>query len=263
MRASERVYQALREEIVAWHLPPGTELAEVEQAARWGVSRTPLREALGRLAAEGLAVVGRGRTLVVSQLDADDVVGLFELREALETQAARLAARRAEPVVFAALADRFARAGELLADPDPDRTAYYGLVGDLDDALDAAMASRHLQRSLAALRAHVARVRRLAHADTERLLRAADEHRLIAEAVAAGDPVLAAQATAVHLRASLTHVLAALVDGAVPAAGPAAASLAGLAAPPAAPTDPVPSDSTPVSSDPTSRPPVPHTTGAL
>ncbi|MBC7291167.1 MAG: GntR family transcriptional regulator, partial [Actinotalea sp.] len=131
MRASERVYQALREEIVAWHLPPGTELAEVEQAARWGVSRTPLREALGRLAAEGLAVVGRGRTLVVSQLDADDVVHLFELREALETQAARLAAQRARPEVFAALAGRLAHAGELLDDDDddPDRTRYYALVG--------------------------------------------------------------------------------------------------------------------------------------
>jgi len=231
MRASERVYRALREEIVAWHLPPGTELAEVEQAARWGVSRTPLREALGRLAAEGLAVVGRGRTLVVSQLDADDVVGLFELREALETQAARLAAHRAEPAVFAALAERFTRAGELLSEPDPDRTAYYALVNDLDDALDAAMASPHPQRSLVA---------RLAHADTERLLRAADEHRLIAEAVGAGDPVLAAQATAVHLRTGLPHVLAALADG-TPAAVPA-------------------DDAQPY---PTSRPPVPHTTGAL
>ncbi|WP_225753431.1 GntR family transcriptional regulator [Actinotalea sp. Marseille-Q4924] len=213
MRASERVYRALREEIVAWHLPPGTELGEVEQAARWGVSRTPLREALGRLAAEGLAVVGRGRTLVVSQLDADDVVHLFELREALETQAARLAARRARPELFTALAERLAGAGDLLVDDDPDRTAYYALVGELDDALDAAMASRHLQRSLVALRAHVARVRRLAHADTARLLRAAEEHRLIAEAVAAGDPVLAAQATAVHLHASLTHVLDALTCG--------------------------------------------------
>lgn len=215
MRASERVYRALREEIVAWHLPPGTELGEVEQAARWGVSRTPLREALGRLAAEGLAVVGRGRTLVVSQLDADDVVHLFELREALETQAARLAARRARPEVFTGLAERFAGAGALLADDDPDRTAYYALVGELDAALDTAMASRHLQRSLAALRAHVARVRRLAHADTARLLRAAGEHRLIAEAVAAGDAVLAAQATGVHLHASLRHVLDALASGPV------------------------------------------------
>ena len=49
MRASTRAYEHLREEIVTWRLLPGTPLAEVEQAARLGVSRTPLREALARL----------------------------------------------------------------------------------------------------------------------------------------------------------------------------------------------------------------------
>ncbi|HEY3544697.1 MAG TPA: GntR family transcriptional regulator, partial [Propionicimonas sp.] len=68
MRASERVYGALRDEIVAWRLAPGSELSEVEQAERWGVSRTPVREALGRLTSDGLAVLGKGRTLVVSDL---------------------------------------------------------------------------------------------------------------------------------------------------------------------------------------------------
>lgn len=205
MRASERVYQALREEIVTWHLPPGAELSEVEQAARWGVSRTPLREALSRLTADGLAVVGRGRTLVVSALSPADVEHLFELREALETQAARLAARRADPDVFRALAARFQRADELLGD-DEERTGYYALVAELDAAVDAAAASPYLLRSLTSLRMHVARVRRLAHDNPARLMRAADEHRLIAEAVADHDEVLAAQATAVHLRASLAHV---------------------------------------------------------
>lgn len=213
MRAGERVYHALREEIVSWRLAPGTELSEVEQAERWGVSRTPLREALGRLAAEGLAVVGKGRTLVVSALDRDDVVHLFELREALETQAARLAAHRRRPEVFADLRDRFAAAAPsaVAATADPaGQDAYYALVAELDAAVDDAAASPYLRRSLASLRPHVARVRRLAHDDPARLTRAAVEHRLIAEAVADGDPVLAAQATAVHLRAALDHVLTAL-----------------------------------------------------
>ncbi|MDT0165684.1 GntR family transcriptional regulator [Actinotalea sp. AC32] len=223
MRASERVYHALREEIVTWHLPPGAELSEVEQAARWGVSRTPLREALGRLSAEGLAVVGKGRTLVVSALSAEDVRHLFELREALETQAARLAARRGDVATFRALAARFAAAPDLLGPADPERLAYYALVAELDAAVDDAAASPYLRRSLTALRAHVARVRRLAQDNPDRLRRAADEHRLIAEAVADHDEVLAAQATAVHLRASLAHVLSTL-DGppGTPSAGPSA-----------------------------------------
>lgn len=207
MRASDRVYHALREEIVAWRLAPGTELSEVEQAERWGVSRTPLREALGRLVADGLAVTGRGRTLVVSGLDGDDVLHLFELREALETQAARLAARRGDRDVFLSLRDRFAAAPTLLHDGEAGLAGYYTVVADLDAAVDAAMDSPHLRRSLAGLRPHVARVRRLSQDRPERLLRAADEHRLIAAAVADHDEVLAAQATAVHLRASLETVL--------------------------------------------------------
>ncbi|WP_448073524.1 GntR family transcriptional regulator [Georgenia yuyongxinii] len=235
MRASERVYAELREEIVSWRLEPGAELAEVEQAERLGVSRTPLREALGRLAAEGLAVPGRGRTLVVSGLAMTDLRQLFELREALETQAARLAARRGDPRVFAALAERFGAASTLLEPADPDRTAYYRLVEDLDAALDEAMASPYLLRALGSLRAHVARARRLAHDNPDRLARAADEHRLIAEAIADGDGTLAAQATAVHLRASLATILASLATpaGAAPAgdAAPAGATPAGHATP--------------------------------
>ena len=54
MRASDRAYASLLEEIQSGILRPGAVLGEVEQAARLGVSRTPLREALGRLAADGL-----------------------------------------------------------------------------------------------------------------------------------------------------------------------------------------------------------------
>ena len=51
MRASDRAYAALRDDIIEWRLLPGTVLAEVEQSARLGISRTPLREALSRLTA--------------------------------------------------------------------------------------------------------------------------------------------------------------------------------------------------------------------
>ena len=210
MRASERVYTALREEIVSWRVPPGTELSEVEQAERWGVSRTPVREALSRLSNDGLAVVGRGRTLVVSGLSTTEVILLFELREALETQAARLAARRSDPATFAHLASRFSQAGDLLGDDDPERLRYYELVTELDVAIDTAMASPYLLRALTGLRTHIARARRLSHANADRLLRAAQEHQMIAEAIAEHDEVLAAQATAVHLRQSLATVLAGL-----------------------------------------------------
>lgn len=68
MRASERAYQALRAEILDWSLPPGAGLGEVEQAERLGISRTPVREALSRLVADGLAEQAPGRGTVVADL---------------------------------------------------------------------------------------------------------------------------------------------------------------------------------------------------
>src|SRR5690606_39483024 len=112
--------------------------------------------------------------------------------------------------VFLRLAERCAEAAVLLSPGDADHTTYYGLVAELDTALDEAMGSPALQRALTALRSQVARARRLSRDDHSRLVQAAQEHRLIAEAVADGDGTLAAQATAIHLRASLAAILTAL-----------------------------------------------------
>jgi len=73
MRASDKAYAALRDDIIEWRLAPGTVLAEVEQSERLGVSRTPLREALSRLSAEGLTTTAGGRGVVVSDISLDDI----------------------------------------------------------------------------------------------------------------------------------------------------------------------------------------------
>ena len=108
MRASDRAYATLLEQIQSGALAPGAVLGEVEQAARLGVSRTPLREALGRLAADGLVAQQSPRVTVVTDVDVDDIRALFEVRRALEETAARLAAARGDSAAFAALADEFA-----------------------------------------------------------------------------------------------------------------------------------------------------------
>ncbi len=130
VRASDRAYRTLLDEIQSGRLAPGAVLGEVEQAARLGVSRTPLREALGRLAADGLVVQQSPRVTVVSDLDAGDIRELFEVRRALEETAARLAAARGDAATFATLADEFAGApldGAAAADD------YYRLIARFDD----------------------------------------------------------------------------------------------------------------------------------
>ena len=211
MRASDRAYRALREDIVTGQLPPGTVLGEVEQSQRLGISRTPLREALSRLTADGLAAPHSGRGVVVTQISPDTVAELFELRQALECKAASLAASRGEPDVFQELRREFENAAELIVQDgsDPSRSGYYALVARLDEAIDTAAANAYLTQALANVRLHLARVRRLAKDNPERLLATAGEHATIAAAIAARDPALAAAATSVHLHKSLEHFLAA------------------------------------------------------
>lgn len=209
MRASDQAYQELREEILHWRLLPGTPLSEIDLADRLGVSRTPLRAALARLALEGLVDTTRGRTGVVSEVSAESITELFELREALETAAARLAAHRRDPAVFAELADRFGAAPtELKTSADTD--AYYALVAEFDAALDTALGNEVFRGALDGIRLHLARARRIATDNPERLIRSAEEHRLICAAIRDGDAAFAASATTVHLKASLATILATL-----------------------------------------------------
>ena len=206
MRASERAYAALRDDILEWRLEPGTVLGEVEQSERLGISRTPLREALARLLSDGLVAAQGGRGLVVTAVSVNDIAQLFELRQALEQQIARQAAQHGDPTVFESLAAEFRAAPGLLE--RSDHAAYYELVSRLDTAMDAASANTYLVTAVRSLRPHLVRLRRISRDNNSRLLAAAREHLLIVEAVAAGDRELAASATHVHLHQSLTSILA-------------------------------------------------------
>ncbi|GAA1541865.1 DNA-binding GntR family transcriptional regulator [Microbacterium ginsengiterrae] len=205
-RASDRAYATLLEEIQSGALAPGTVLAEVEQAARLGVSRTPLREALQQLSAEGLVAQQSPRVTVVTGIDADDIRSLFEIRRALEESAARLAAVRGDADLFAGLAAEFATAGASL-DAATGRDDYYALIARFDQAVDAAVDNDYISSALRTVRTHLVRVRRMSRDNRARLAASVAEHRLIAEALAERDGDLAAHATHVHLRNALSSIL--------------------------------------------------------
>lgn len=207
LRASDRAYQRLRDEIVDWELPPGSALGEVEQSTRLGVSRTPIREALARLTADGLVAPQTGRGLVVTDISTDNIREMFEVRQALEMQAARLAALRGDPVVFAVLEREFLAVPALLDQDDPARHNYYGLVARFDDAVDDATANPYLVTALRSLRTHLVRVRRLAKDNPARLSAAAAEHLTIVQAILDRDADLAAHATHVHLHRAMRSAL--------------------------------------------------------
>src|SRR5690606_23014720 len=106
------------------------------------------------------------RVTVVTDIDADDIRELFELRRALEESAARLAAERGDAAEFAELAGEFAR---VQLDAASGLDAYYALIARFDRALDDAVDNGYLTAALRTVRTHLVRVRRLARDRPARL----------------------------------------------------------------------------------------------
>src|SRR5215475_2023801 len=101
----EAVFRSLCEALQAGSYRAGDRLREEEVAQRLKVSRTPVREALGRLAARGFVEPAGGRGLIVRSLDISEVLELYAMREILEGTAARLAAEHASQTEIDALRD--------------------------------------------------------------------------------------------------------------------------------------------------------------
>lgn len=204
-------YRELREQITSWALPPGAHLVETDLADRLGVSRTPLREALGRLRHDGLVNQEPGRGTVVSSVTAEDAVAIYQARDALESYALRLAAEGA-PAAFRAFADEFARLAA--ATPAADD------IADCSARFDAAVLESAQTPVIASLLADVdgtvQRLRRLAAGDDARLRESCLERRRVAMALSTGDGAAAAAANSARLRSSLDAVLSRLLQHLAP-----------------------------------------------
>lgn len=111
---TDKAYHALEEEIVTLRIPPGTVVSEAILSRRLGVGRTPVREALQRLAREWLVVILPRRGIMVSDIDPVRQLRLLEARREIERFLARSAAKRAtvaQRAVFLAIADGMDAAG--------------------------------------------------------------------------------------------------------------------------------------------------------
>jgi DNA-binding GntR family transcriptional regulator len=117
---AEHAYTELRDRIVTLHLPPGTVLREDELMAELGIGRTPLREAVKRLALENLVEVQPRRGTFVSAVEAADIVGITEIRAELEGYAAELAALRLDPETHATAVELLQEVEHLSRPDDQD-----------------------------------------------------------------------------------------------------------------------------------------------
>lgn len=191
------VFGRLREQILTGELAPGSHHSVYRLSDELGVSRTPVREAVLRLADLGLVTIERNRGITIRGVRAEDVRDVFELRLLLEVPAAAGAAAQAD----SALAKRLRAALDAMrsAARAGDEATFFGHDRALHAALGEALGNPRLSQEVDRLRDSI-QVRGVSTIDTTRTLAdVAEEHTPIVEAVAAGDAAAAADAMREHL----------------------------------------------------------------
>ena len=198
----ERIATQLRGAIVSGDLPAKTRLMEPELARRLGVSRTPLREAIRQLEAEGfLSTIPRMGTFV-AEVTARDLEDVYAIRAVLEGLAARQAAEQTDETSAAALRSLLAE----LALKTADYREYHEAAGRFHDAILAASGNQPLQAMYHTLTHQVARLRTLSLAVAQRPEVSLREHRRIASAILRGRGPEAERLMRSHVEGALAIV---------------------------------------------------------
>jgi DNA-binding GntR family transcriptional regulator len=177
----DSVYLKLRQEIVTATLPPGYVLREAELAARFGVSKTPLREAFVRLEKDGFVQIAPYRSAVVTGYSQQDLREIYEVRELLEGQCAREAAVSIATEDLAAL-NRIVR-DSAAAFEAGDTGRLTALLDEFDVVLYTQSRNSRITAMLENIRDHVTRIGRLTVAIPGRMGTSVREHEAIYEAI--------------------------------------------------------------------------------
>jgi DNA-binding GntR family transcriptional regulator len=189
---ADKAYQEIRELIVSLELAPGAVIDERDLMERLGIGRTPIREALRRLALERLVEVYPRRGMFVTNVDVRQLARLSEVRAVLEPEAARLAAERATA------ADR-AGLDELLAELDAGDSELMELDERIHRAVYRAAHNDLLESTLEQYYALALRIWMLALERRQDLEEAVEAHRDLVEAIRDGDGERAAQTMRDHV----------------------------------------------------------------
>lgn len=190
---TEQAYRQLEELICTLQLPPGTLLGEYQLAERLGIGRTPIREALQRLARDGLVVVIPRRGILVSQIDLHTQLRLLELRRVVERLMARLAGERATADERAAMTKLGADMREAAAHQDD--LAFMRLDLAFNQAVAAASRNDFAVRSIGLMAALSRRFWYQHYREVADLPLAALRHAEVAEAIGRGDAAAAEAAS--------------------------------------------------------------------
>ncbi len=196
-RHADQLRQVLEEEIASSLLAPGTRLEEVALAERFGVSRTPIREALQMLSASGLVDLRPRRGAIVASLSLPRLLEMFEMMAEMESICGRLAARRMTEIERVHLQKQHEICGEAVRSNDRDlyyteNVRFHGVIYEGSHNKFLAGEVKRLQRRLQAYR-------RLQLRSTGRMAESYAEHSAITKAIIEGKDELTASLLQGHV----------------------------------------------------------------
>jgi DNA-binding GntR family transcriptional regulator len=213
----DAVYDQILERIIDGTLPAGYVLREGELAARFGVSKTPLRDALVRLQADGLVSIPPYRSAVVVGYSRQDLREIYEVRELLEGSCAREAAGRISTddlaMLSAVMRDSAACvAGGAVA--GGQEAVLSVLIDDFDTLMYAQSRNRRITEMVANIRNHIHRIGQLPTRIPCRMVKSVGEHQAIYDAIVQRDGDAAETAMRRHIRSVMADQLVNIGGGA-------------------------------------------------
>jgi DNA-binding GntR family transcriptional regulator len=200
----QRVQDLVRDAIVRLDLPPGTAIDKAALCARLGVSRFPVSEALGRLAAEGFVEVLPQRGTRVARIDLADCRQAMFIRRALEAEAIRAIVPRADAALLAALDQNLREQEAALGNDHGGR--FHELDLELHELLLNFLGYERVKHAVEAARASLDRARLFMCTPT-RQLSTFEEHQAILAAMKCRDSAAAVQAMESHLDAVMNELV--------------------------------------------------------
>jgi DNA-binding GntR family transcriptional regulator len=207
--SSERTYQALRDRILSGELAPFARLAEQRVAEDLAVSRTPVREALKRLMAEGLVQVEAGGRVVVRDIDPREVEEIYVIREVLDGLAARLAGQRISATQLA----RFQTVMDVMRSDHEAGRGEAVVQGNIlfHDLLHESSGNDRLRQLSRDLTDYVRRFSSQSFHRPERVENMLEEHQRLVDALARRDPDEAERVAREHVAVARQAVIDILI----------------------------------------------------
>jgi DNA-binding GntR family transcriptional regulator len=193
----DQVATRIRDMIVEGVLAPGSRIDEAALVDRLGVSRTPFREALRTLAAEGLVEIRPTRGSIVRKLSREDVHAMLEVLAQLERLAAELACARASDAEIANILDMHARMLDCYQ--RRDRMPYFKLNQDIHKGIVEAAHNPVLREMHGKLHAHLKRIRFIGNETPDYWAAAVAEHEEMAQALRRRDAAALGEVAARHI----------------------------------------------------------------